>query len=29
MAEKTWELSGQYMESSNCEYLCPCIYTNP
>ena len=29
MAEKTWELSGQYMESCNCDYLCPCIYTNP
>ena len=23
MAEKTWELSGQYMESCNCDYLCP------
>jgi hypothetical protein len=29
MAEKTWELSGQYMESCNCDYLCPCIFTNP
>src|SRR6478609_1365360 len=29
MAEKAWELSGQYMESCNCDYLCPCIYTNP
>jgi hypothetical protein len=29
MAEKTWELSGQYMESCNCDYLCPCIYTTP
>ena len=29
MAEKVWELSGQYMESCNCDYLCPCIYTNP
>src|ERR1700739_396176 len=29
MAEKTWELRGQYMESCNCDYLCPCIYTNP
>jgi hypothetical protein len=29
MAEKIWELSGQYMESCNCDYLCPCIYTNP
>ena len=24
-----WKLSGQYMESCNCDYLCPCIYTNP
>ena len=29
MAQKTWELSGDYMESCNCDYLCPCIYTNP
>jgi hypothetical protein len=29
MAEKTWEVSGQYMESCNCDYLCPCIFTNP
>src|SRR3977135_3471049 len=29
MAQKTWELSGEYMESCNCDYLCPCIYTNP
>ena len=25
----TWKLNGQYMESCNCDYLCPCIYTNP
>lgn len=24
-----WTISGQYMESCNCDYLCPCIYTNP
>lgn len=24
-----WKLSGEYMESCNCDYLCPCIYTNP
>ncbi len=24
-----WRISGQYMESCNCDYLCPCIYTNP
>lgn len=29
MAEQTWQISGEYMESCNCDYLCPCIYTNP
>src|ERR1043166_8380464 len=29
MAPKTWELNGEYMESCNCDYLCPCIFTNP
>lgn len=29
MAQKTWVLSGEYMESCNCDYLCPCIFTNP
>lgn len=29
MAEEKWALRGQYMESCNCDYLCPCIYTNP
>jgi hypothetical protein len=29
MAQQKWTLSGQYMESCNCDYLCPCIYTNP
>ena len=29
MAEPTWKISGQYMECCNCDYLCPCIYTNP
>src|ERR1700681_3431272 len=24
-----WTLRGAYMESCNCDYLCPCIYTNP
>jgi hypothetical protein len=28
MAEE-WSLRGEYMESCNCDYLCPCIYTNP
>lgn len=25
----TWNIRGEYMESCNCDYLCPCIYTNP
>jgi hypothetical protein len=29
MAEPRWQISGEYMESCNCDYLCPCIYTNP
>ena len=29
MPQKTWELTGQYMESCDCDYLCPCIFTNP
>ncbi len=29
MAQQQWQLSGEYMESCNCDYLCPCIYTNP
>jgi len=29
MAEPKWSLRGEYMESCNCDYLCPCIYTNP
>jgi hypothetical protein len=29
MAQKVWELSGEYMESCNCDYVCPCIFTNP
>src|SRR5262249_44314099 len=28
-AEQNWTMSGEYMESCNCDYLCPCIYTNP
>lgn len=24
-----WKITGEYMESCNCDYLCPCIYTNP
>jgi hypothetical protein len=29
MAEQKWRMHGEYMESCNCDYLCPCIYTNP
>ena len=29
MADQKWKISGEYMESCNCDYLCPCIYTNP
>ena len=29
MAEANWTISGEYIESCNCDYLCPCIYTNP
>jgi hypothetical protein len=29
MAGTSWSIRGEYMESCNCDYLCPCIYTNP
>ncbi|HUN40757.1 MAG TPA: DUF1326 domain-containing protein [Acetobacteraceae bacterium] len=29
MSASNWQLSGEYMESCNCDYLCPCIFTNP
>src|SRR6202023_398864 len=29
MAQQTWTMRGEYMESCNCDYLCPCIFTNP
>ena len=29
MAGSDWQISGEYMESCNCDYLCPCIFTNP
>jgi hypothetical protein len=29
MAETKWTIRGEYMESCNCDYLCPCVYTNP
>ena len=28
MAETKWSIRGEYMESCNCDYLCPCVYTN-
>ena len=29
MANARWTVRGEYMESCNCDYLCPCVYTNP
>ncbi len=29
MSNGAWEMRGEYMESCNCDYLCPCLYTNP
>lgn len=29
MTQTSWKISGEYMESCNCDYLCPCIFTNP
>lgn len=29
MSNTNWLLRGEYMETCNCDYLCPCIYTNP
>jgi hypothetical protein len=29
MAQQRWSMRGEYMESCNCDYLYPCIYTNP
>jgi hypothetical protein len=29
MTENKWKIAGEYMESCNCDYLCPCIFTNP
>jgi hypothetical protein len=28
MKAPAWKLSGEFMENCNCDYLCPCIYTN-
>ena len=29
MQHTKWKIGGEYMESCNCDYLCPCIFTNP
>jgi hypothetical protein len=29
MADPKWALRSEYMESCNCDYLCPCIHINP
>ena len=29
MTESKWKIGGEYVESCNCDYLCPCIFTNP
>jgi hypothetical protein len=29
MAQTKWQIGGEYIESCNCDYLCPCIFTNP
>jgi hypothetical protein len=29
MTDNKWKIAGEYMESCNCDYLCPCIFTNP
>ena len=29
MSKSAWKMRGEYMESCNCDYLCPCLYTNP
>src|SRR5580765_3241628 len=28
MTEPRWKLRGEFMESCNCDYLCPCIFSN-
>jgi hypothetical protein len=28
MSGPKWSLRGEFIESCNCDYLCPCIYTN-
>lgn len=26
--DTAWQISGDYFETCNCDYVCPCIYTN-
>lgn len=28
MSETDWDVEGDYFESCNCDFLCPCIHTN-
>ena len=28
MSQPSWQVSGDYFETCNCDYLCPCIFTN-
>ncbi|MGH7807609.1 MAG: DUF1326 domain-containing protein [Thermodesulfobacteriota bacterium] len=28
MADTSWQVSGDYFVTCNCDYLCPCVYTN-
>jgi hypothetical protein len=28
MAHPAWQVSGEYFETCNCDYVCPCILTN-
>ena len=28
MVGTNWRIAGEYFETCNCDYLCPCIYTN-
>ena len=28
MAGTSWKISGDYFETCNCDYLCPCVPSN-
>jgi len=28
MSDTNWHITGDYFETCNCDFLCPCIYTN-